>query len=196
MNFTFAKRDVWNTQILRDDDGTPFYETSTEDKTLILGRETLLFRLGADGSKYQIGQVIVGFELGGRKNVMVGGHEIVPTSYSFLNKDQSFKASNGQKYTWKVKGESFLHQLEGVAVGYSREKILELRNSQNKSVVQVSEASWDSKKNRPTTKLSLSPEVVEIADEIVALFIYMSGQKEKRNRSNVKQTVPSNLIAY
>ncbi|KAH8824580.1 hypothetical protein DL96DRAFT_1614479 [Flagelloscypha sp. PMI_526] len=190
MNLTFAKRDIWNTQILKDDDVDPLYETNTEDTTLLIrGRETVLFRVGADGSQYRIAQVIVGFELGGRKSVMVAGQEIVPTPYTLFNKNQSFIASNGQKYTWRVKGDTFVQLLQGVGANQSKETIVELLDSRNNSVVQVYEASWDTKKNQPTTRLALSSEVVGITDEIVALYIYMCGQKEKRDRAKMKQIV-------
>ncbi|KAK7025993.1 hypothetical protein VNI00_015824 [Paramarasmius palmivorus] len=169
MEFIFSKDDVRNSTLtlLTNE---PIYEISTSSKSL-LAETTVIKKFRRDGESEYMGLI----ELHGTREdeCRVWGRNMPPKSESFWKSAKSFVASNGQKYTWKMKSNA--NQ--------------ELRDQSDNTI-----ATWErshtgifSKRPRPA-KLSISHAAVSVADDIVSTFVVVE-QWTRINRSAAASSV-------
>ncbi|KAK0205331.1 hypothetical protein DFS33DRAFT_758950 [Desarmillaria ectypa] len=164
MDFALLENSLYNT-VLALPDGTPAYYVDTPFK--LFGSMTTIKKFtGATSSDMAIIQ-LHGWDA---SVVQVWGRDVCPHRMKIFSVSESWVGADGQSYKWKQDmGDLYL-----------------VKNDGSHALV----ATFDRgsigifSKARPP-KLTINPEGLAIADEIVATFIYVAQKRERRRRSNV-----------
>ncbi|KAG7442810.1 uncharacterized protein BT62DRAFT_935544 [Guyanagaster necrorhizus] len=163
MDFSLLENSLSNTVLVLPD-GTPAYHIDTPFKWF--GATTTIKKIiGSTSSDMAVIQ-INGWDA---SVVQVWGRDVCPQRTGIFSTSESWVGADNQPYKWKLDmGELYLVKNDGSHAL--------IANFDNGSIGIFS-------KPRPP-KLTITPEGLAIADEIVATFIYMGQKRERRRRHN------------
>ncbi|KAK1217809.1 hypothetical protein PQX77_019515 [Marasmius sp. AFHP31] len=147
--------------------GTPVYEITTPLRTFRTHTTTIRKYEQEGGDPHDIG--IVELHSLHKDVCQLRGKDFLPKKPSMLNLSSfSFTSSKGEEYTWHRKSDT--------------QTVLNDKNKNAVATYEQSHAGLLNKEPRPA-KLSVSAEVMEVADEIVCTFTYVKQKEEIRKRT-------------
>ncbi|ESK89687.1 hypothetical protein Moror_16904 [Moniliophthora roreri MCA 2997] len=158
MDFLLSKDSVRNCTITRLN-GQPAYEVSTPSRFFHTETTTIKKFMGHEVHDMALIELHTYHD----SVCKVWGRDMVPKSDGFFSNGKSFIASDGQKYTWKMKSDG-----------------LRLRDTLDNTIAVFEESSvgffgW---KSRPA-KLSISQAIV---DDIIATFVLVEQKRREARR--------------
>ncbi|KAL1746490.1 hypothetical protein HDZ31DRAFT_34105 [Schizophyllum fasciatum] len=165
MELTLSELDIENT-VLLDTNGYSRYRTHTKLLQLV-PRETLLFRAVANdpSGELHIGTV----SLGAFRDdfVVVNGRDVTPARMRLMSLSQTFAASDGRAYKWKVDSGQYT-----------------LVDDSTKEVIAYFERHFFL--SSKTNKVHISNQGLPVLEEILATLIFMVAfqRRRKRRRDN------------
>lgn len=147
--------------------GQPVYELSTTDRWFHHKPTTIKKFQPGSAVPQDIGLVEI-HSL--HKNVVqILGRDVLPKSAGMFKRGRTFTSSNGQQYTWKRKSDAAL---------------LTDKFDHNMAIYETRHSNTFSSKDPTPGKLSIAPEALGIADEIIGTFAYVE-QAERQARRGV-----------
>ncbi|KAK0498748.1 hypothetical protein EDD18DRAFT_1153608 [Armillaria luteobubalina] len=161
MDFSLLEHSLYNNVMVLPD-GTPAYHIDTPFK--LFGSTTRIKKITSATSSDMAVIQLNGWDA---SVVQVWGRDVCPYRANIFSASESWIGVDGQPYKWKQDmGDLYLVKNDGshaLVATYDRGSI-----------------GFFSKARPP--KLTINPEGLAIADEIVATFIYMAQKRERRRR--------------
>ncbi|KZP16069.1 hypothetical protein FIBSPDRAFT_934802 [Athelia psychrophila] len=164
MKFTLTERHTTNTNIIGPD-GQAIYHVETSPWKMFASRDTRVQRVTRDGSQ-TIGAI--DWHSHGDAEMLVNGRRLFPQEGGMFSQSQTFRASDGVEYKWKIADTSNVL----VVKGHSEFSVATFRRAT------VSLFST----NRPAS-LSVKPQAMHIMDDVVTTAVWFEEKRYRREKS-------------
>ncbi|ESK89113.1 hypothetical protein Moror_5286 [Moniliophthora roreri MCA 2997] len=161
MELSLMDSDPWNTVFILPD-GHPLYHVETDVGFFSSKPSTIKKIMGPDAADMAI------VDSGSWDSlVSVWGRNITPQREGIFSVSESFIASDGKSYKWKVDWDS---------------TVLVINDGSHTLTAAYDSGSLGFFSNSRPPTLNILPHGVQIADEIIATWIYMEQKRRRRNR--------------
>ncbi|KZP16075.1 hypothetical protein FIBSPDRAFT_934807 [Athelia psychrophila] len=164
MKFTLTERHTTNTNIIGPD-GQVIYRVETSPWKMFASKDTRVQRVTRDGSQ-TIGAI--DWHSFGDAEMLVNGRRLVPQEGGMFSQSQTFRASDGVQYKWKI---------------IDKTNVLVVLGHSQVSVATFQRASAGFFSSYRPASLSVATQAMHIMDDVVTTAVWFEEKRHRREKS-------------